>query len=61
MIVGKFSLLKLVGKNKTHSPNGGLIVISHGRKQEKHLKQNKKKEDTGLLFDWILDPYVHIP
>ena len=71
-LLENWDLLKLVGKNETHSPKlGGLKVISDGlivpkwfpmeEKQTLHLKQNKKKEYTGLLFDWILDPYFHIP
>ena len=43
-------LLEMVGKRKTYSPNGGLLVIYHSRKVYYHLKQIPVHEDAATYF-----------
>ena len=46
-------LLKMVGKNKQKSPNGGFMVIYHGRiRKKKNLKQTK------VYYHQIPDNYL---
>ena len=44
-------LRKLLGQNLEKSPNGGLMVIHHGKKMKNHLKQTKINKGVLNMYN----------